>query len=88
LSSKTTKSKVKRPLEERLASSISKIPLSIFVARKTPLTVFEALVFYLKEVKGLRYREIADLLDKDERNIWTVYNRAKKKREKLEKSTQ
>lgn len=54
------------------------IPLNIF--RNTSFTIFEALVSYLKDVEGLRYREIAILLDRDERNIWTVYNRARKKK--------
>jgi len=53
------------------------IPLELF--RKTRLTVFEALVTHLKEIEGLRYRQIAILLNRDERNIWTVYHRAKKK---------
>ena len=55
------------------------IPLNIF--RNTPLTIFEALVSYLKDTKCIRYREIAMLLGRDERNIWTVYSRANKKKE-------
>ena len=57
-----------------------KIPFSIF--RSPKLTVFEALVKYLKEECHLSYREISRLLNRDERNIWTVYNRAKRKNEK------
>ena len=52
------------------------VPTTIFDSKLTP---FEAVVTYLKEVKGLTYREIGEVLGKDERNIWTVYNRAKKK---------
>lgn len=52
------------------------VPTSIFVGKLTP---FEAVVTYLKDVKGLTYRDIAMVLGKDERNIWTVYNRARKK---------
>ena len=53
------------------------IPIEIFSDRRFgPL---ESISLYLKE-KGLKYREIASLLDRDERNIWTVYNRALKKR--------
>ncbi len=54
-------------------------PKSIF---KTKHTVFEAIVFYLKEEKGLSFRKIAELLNRDERNIWTVYARARKKAKK------
>ena len=53
------------------------IPISVFTDRK--LSVLEAIVSYLKGNFDLRYSEIAILLNRDERNIWTVYNRAKKK---------
>ena len=53
------------------------IPVSVF--KKPKLTPFEAMVKYLKEEKKLNYRQIGSLLNRDERNIWTVYNRTKKK---------
>jgi len=31
-------------------------------------------------MKGLTYHEIAVITNRDDRTIWTVYNRAKKKR--------
>ena len=52
------------------------LPTSIFKDRK--LTTLESIVVYLKE-QGLKYSEIAKLLDRDQRNIWTVYSRARKK---------
>ncbi len=52
------------------------LPMEIFENRDfTPL---ESIINYLK-VKGMKYSEIGRLLDRDERNIWTVYNRMKKK---------
>ena len=65
--------------KERLLVKESKffIPVSILQNRK--LSVLEAIVSYLKDNFNLRYSEIAVLLRRDERNIWTVYNRAKKK---------
>ena len=53
------------------------VPLSVFKDRK--LSVLESLVKYLKENYELRFSEIASLLNKDQRNIWTVYNRSKNK---------
>jgi hypothetical protein len=53
------------------------IPVSIF--NKPKLSPFEAIVKYLKEEKGLNYHKIGEILNRDERNIWTVYNRVKKK---------
>ena len=52
------------------------IPLSIF---NSPLSPAEAVVSYLKEHKGLRYSAIAQLLNRDQRGIWTTHQRAKKK---------
>jgi len=54
------------------------IPSAIF--RDRSLSVLEILVEFLKEKKGLSYHEIAELLNRDDRTIWTVYNRAQKKR--------
>ncbi|RJQ17200.1 hypothetical protein C4573_04065 [Candidatus Woesearchaeota archaeon] len=54
------------------------IPSSIFQDRA--LKVLEILVEYLKEERALSYHEIAVLLNRDDRTIWTVYQRAKKKR--------
>ena len=52
------------------------LPVSIFENDK--LTTLEAIVLYLKE-KGLRYNEISKLLNRDQRNIWTIYSKAVKK---------
>jgi DNA-directed RNA polymerase specialized sigma24 family protein len=53
------------------------IPVSIF--KESRLTPFELIVRYLKDTKKLSYAEIGRLLNRDDRNIWTVYQRAKKK---------
>ena len=44
--------------------------------------VLESVAVYLRENLGLRYSEIARLLNRDDRTIWNVYNNAKKKRKK------
>ena len=54
------------------------IPISIF--RDRELSVLEAIAEYLKDKKGMRYSEIAQLLNRDDRTIWTSYKRAKEKR--------
>jgi parallel beta-helix repeat protein len=51
------------------------IPISIFENRK--LTIFESIVVYLKE-KGMKYNEIGELLNRNQRNIWTIYSRSVK----------
>jgi len=52
------------------------IPLDIFKNRK--LSILESTVIYLKE-QGFKNSEVADMLGKDPKNIWTLYSRAKKK---------
>ena len=59
---------------------IENIPTSIFLDRT--ISVLEAITKYLKEEKNLTYHQIAILLNRDDRTIWTCYNRAKKKRVK------
>jgi len=56
------------------------IPSSIF--RDRSLSVLEAMVEYFKEKKQMKYSEIARLLNRDDRTIWTAYKRAKEKRNK------
>ena len=50
------------------------------VLRDSSISVLESIVEFLKEKKGLTYHQIGELINRDERNIWTVYQRAKKKR--------
>lgn len=59
------------------------IPLSILNER--PLSVLELISEFLKDNYHLNYHEIAVLLKRDERTIWTVYQRAKKKRISMQK---
>jgi hypothetical protein len=61
------------------------IPTTIFCDRS--LSFLEALVEYLKRQLNLSYHEIAMLTNRDERNIWTLYHRAEKKRTEHEPDT-
>ena len=54
-----------------------KIPLSIF--KKENLSILESLTVYLNQTLNLSKKQIADLLNKDQRTIWTTINRATKK---------
>ena len=53
------------------------IPSTIFQDRH--VAVLEAVVEYLVQ-QGFTYHEIGVLLNRDERTIWTVHARVKKKR--------
>ena len=52
------------------------IPLSILQNNSS----LEAMVLYLKEVLNLRFNDIAELLNRDQRTIWVTYANAKKKK--------
>ena len=53
------------------------IPISVFSNIK--LSVLESIVKYLKEIQKLSYHNIAVLLKRDDRTVWTIYNRCLKK---------
>jgi hypothetical protein len=55
------------------------LPLTKLVSDK--LSIAEIVVTYLKEDLKLRNSEISRLLKKDDRTVWTLYTRARKKKE-------
>jgi len=70
----------KRKMQSRFAieNAAFFIPSSLFKDRS--LGVLEAIAEYLRDELQFRYCQIASLLNRDDRTIWTVYHRAKKKR--------
>lgn len=64
--------------KERLAFKETpiQVPLSIF--KHESLSSLEALVRFLKGT-GMNYAEIARLLNRDQRTVWTAYSRANNK---------
>lgn len=75
---KKESSKTKKKIEE-IAELF--LPTSIFLDRS--VSVLEAISEHLKDKENLSYHEIAVLLNRDDRTIWTCYHRAKKKRDTL-----
>jgi hypothetical protein len=53
------------------------IPSDIF--RDRTLAPLESISEFLKDREGMSFHEIAVLLNRDDRTIWTCYTRAKKK---------
>lgn len=80
LGSRAEKNKKKSEEEKKVLESLSYIKIPPYIFRNTPLSVLETVVDYLKIDQGLSFHEIGILLDRDERNIWTVFNRAQKKK--------
>ncbi len=75
----TTYNNAARKYKERLPLEDSRFFIPINALKNRKLSVLESIISYLKENFNLRYREIAMLLNRDERNIWAVYSRYKKK---------
>ena len=59
---------------------IPHMPIPSFIFKDRRLSVLEAIVEYLKDEKKLTFHQIAVILNRDDRTIWTCYSRAKKKR--------
>ena len=70
-------SKRKHPQNLRFYTTGVKVPLFIFQTKR--FTVLESLVKYLKEQKNMTNNEIAKLIKKSNKTIWTVYDRVKNK---------
>jgi|TARA_B100002003_G_C14131919_1_gene544369 hypothetical protein len=69
--------KSKHPSRLKIVSTFSTIPVSIF--KKSKNSILETIVHHLKDNESLTYTEIASLLNRNYRTIWTVYKRATKK---------
>ena len=65
----------KMPWPLEISNSIL-VPVHIFNSKTS---ILESLVSYLKEAKKMRNKKIAQVLNKNQSNIWTLYNRANKK---------
>jgi DNA-directed RNA polymerase specialized sigma24 family protein len=65
-------------LAARLDATPSRFDIPVSVIRGK-LSVLESIVVHLK-TQNLSYHEIALLLNRDDRTVWTVYNRALHKR--------
>ncbi|MBW2971040.1 hypothetical protein KY320_02670 [Candidatus Woesearchaeota archaeon] len=47
--------------------------------RQKEFTSIEAVVVHYKKELGLRFSQIAKIMNRDDRTIWTIYNRCQKK---------
>ena len=68
-----------RKIVDRLPLAVTDIYIPTSVIASGKLSVLESVAQHLHEDLGLSYRKIADLLNRDERTIWTVCYRARKK---------
>ena len=64
---------------EKFVDEISAYYLPVSILQNRKLSVLENIVSYLKDNFSLSYHKIALLLNRNDRTIWTVYQRAKRK---------
>lgn len=57
--------------------TLDSVPIKVLKNRN--LGMLESSVIFLKDEKNLKYSEIAKLLNRNPRTIWTAYNKGKKK---------
>jgi hypothetical protein len=69
--------------ERKDATESQFVSIPSFVFRDRSVAVLECLVEYLKDERKLSFHEIAVLLNRNDRTVWTVYTRAKKKRARV-----
>jgi hypothetical protein len=70
----------KRKMQTKLPGKKSLLFIPIAIINDRALSVLESITEYLRDTQNLRYCKIAALLNRDDRTIWTVYKRAKRKR--------
>ena len=70
----------RKKLEAKFAEEISSYSIPVSILKDRNLSVLENIASYLKDTFGLTYHKVAVLLNRDDRTIWTVYQRAKKKK--------
>ena len=71
--------------KEKMKIAEGELFISVKVFADRRLSVLESVVEHLKN-KGLKNLEIAEILNKDSKNVWTLHSRAKKKLAKLNKN--
>jgi len=74
-----TYSKARKKMPSAFSSLVSDINVPIASLSDRKFTIFESLVLYLKD-KDFTNHQVASMLRRDDRTIWSEYDRAKKKR--------
>lgn len=65
---------------ELLKKKEEKLLIPTYIFREKKLGILEALTKHLKEDYGMAYHKIAVILKRDDRVVWTTYNKAAKKK--------
>ncbi|MDO8481271.1 MAG: hypothetical protein Q7S65_05690 [Nanoarchaeota archaeon] len=72
-------SDARRKLQKRVWPGASPHDLPVETLGKKPRSLLENLVTYLHEQRKLSFADIARLIDRNQRTVWTAYHRAREK---------
>ena len=75
----TTYSNSRKKFSKRFVVKSNKFFIPVSILSNRSFSVLESIVYYLKDNLNLRYSQIALMLHRDPRTVWTVYNRRKRK---------
>ncbi|MBW2974268.1 hypothetical protein KY366_00990 [Candidatus Woesearchaeota archaeon] len=73
----------RKKMAQRFVEGNTGLYVPISILRDRSLSVLESITEYLRDELGLRYCKVASLLNRDDRTVWTVYQRAKRKRRRM-----
>ncbi len=74
-----TYSNSRKKFSKKFVVKDNKYFIPALIISNRSLSVLESIVYYLKDDCNLKYSQIALLLCRDQRTVWTVYNRKKKR---------
>jgi len=78
----TTYHRAANKMQNKILTPPTRYHIPLRILQDERLSAFESIATYLHERYALTYHEIALLLKRDDRTIWTVCNRAANKRRK------
>ena len=75
----TTYSNSRKKYSKEFVVKANKLFIPVSIISNRSFSVLESIVYYLKDNCNLKYSQIALMLHRDQRTVWTVYNRRKRK---------
>lgn len=70
----------KKKFKGRLNVEFSDYDIEVSILSDRKFSILESVAMFLRDEKNLSFHKIALLLSRDDRTVWTVYSRAKKKK--------
>lgn len=75
-SSKTIWTTYANARDKKIKIDVSQFFIPVSFLSKKKLSILESIASYLKDVESLTFHQIAELVNRDDRTIWTCHHRA------------